>query len=313
MAKSVLSAAHFQDEEAAFAYVEAHLWPNGPVCPFCGERERIGRLQGKTTRPGLRKCYACKKPFTVRIGTIFESSHLPLRLWLQVIHLMCASKKGVSTRQLQRMLQCSMKTAWFLTHRIREAMAPGPNAGPLGGEGKIVEADEMFLTNSPRTRKRPGYQHKVAVLGLVERGGSHRSIVLDSPPSKSAIVPHLVRHVHPESILHTDGAQYYKGLWAVAGHEAVDHSKGEYARPGERGTVHVNSLEGFFSVFKRGMVGIYQHVESQHLHRYVAEFDFRQNTRERLGINDVQRAEIALKGFKGKRLTYQTTGGAANA
>jgi transposase-like protein len=309
MAKSVLSAPHFQDEDAAFAYVEAHLWPNGPVCPFCGETERVGRLSGKTTRPGLRKCYACRKPFTVRMGTIFESSHLALRYWLQVIHLMCASKKGISTRQIQRMLKCSMKTAWHLTHRIRLAMDPGADAGPIGGEGKIVEADESFLSNSPRTRKRPGYQHKIAVLGLVERGGSHRTIVLDNPPSKMEIVPHLMRHVHPESTLHTDGAQYYKFTLAVAAHESVDHSKHEYARKGERGTVHVNTLEGFFSVFKRGMIGIYQHVEMQHLHRYTAEFDFRQNTRERLGVDDVERAQIALRGMKGKRLTYETTRG----
>lgn len=310
MAKSVLSADYFQDETAAFAYVEAHLWPEGPVCPFCGERERIGELKGKTTRPGLRKCYACKKPFTVRMGTIFESSHLPLRLWLQVIHLMCASKKGISTRQIQRMLRCSMKTAWFLTHRIREAMAPGPDAEPLGGAGKIVEADEAFLSNSPHTRKRPGYQHKIAILGLVERGGDHLTIVLDGPPSAATIHPHIYRNVRPESILHTDGAQYYKKPIMVEGHESVDHSKREYARKGERGdVVHVNSLEGFFSVFKRGMVGVYQHVESQHLHRYLAEFDFRQNNRERLGVDDVERAEIALKGFKGKRLTYETIGG----
>src|ERR1051326_8955556 len=152
MAKSVLNAPHFQNEEAAFAYVEAHLWPEGPTCPFCGATsEHIGKLQGKTTRPGLRKCYACKKPFTVRIGTIFESSHLALHLWLQVIHLMCASKKGISTRQIQRMLSCSMKTAWFLTHRIREVMAPGADAERLGGAGKIVEADETYLSG-PRTK-----------------------------------------------------------------------------------------------------------------------------------------------------------------
>ena len=123
MAKSVLNASHFQTEAAAFAYVESKLWPNGPVCPHCGEAKRISKMSGKTTRLGLHKCYACRKPFTVRMGTIFESSHLPLHLWLQVIHLMCASKKGISTRQIQRMLQCSMKTAWFLGHRIREAMA----------------------------------------------------------------------------------------------------------------------------------------------------------------------------------------------
>jgi hypothetical protein len=201
-----------------------------------------------------------------------------------------------------------MKTAWHLTHRIRHAMEPAADAGPIGGEGKIVEADEAFLTNSPKTRKRPGYQHKVAVLSLVERGGRQKSVVLDRSPSKAEISRHLYQHVHPASTLHTDGAQYYKGLLAVAHHESVDHSKGEYARPGERGTVHVDTLEGFFSVFKRGMIGTYQHVESQHLHRYMAEFDFRQNTRERLGINDVMRTELALQGAKGKRLTYQTTG-----
>lgn len=144
MADSALFARHFQTEAAAFAYVEAQLWPNGPVCPFCGETERVGRLLGKTTRPGLCKCYACQKPFTVRIGTLFEGSHLPLRLWLQVIHLMCASKKGISTRQIQRMLQCSMKTAWFVTHRIRDAMAPAPDAGNLGDPGKILEADDTL-------------------------------------------------------------------------------------------------------------------------------------------------------------------------
>ena len=307
MARSVLSAPHFQDETAAFAYVEAHLWPQGPVCPHCGTvGDKIGKLQGKTTRAGLYKCYACRKPFTVRMGTIFEDSHLALRLWLQVIHLMCCSKKGISTRQVQRMLNCSMKTAWHLTHRIRLAMEPSPNAGPIGGAGKIVEADEAFLSKSPRTKKRPGYQHKIAVLSLVERGGQIRTEVLDAPPSKGTIMPLISKHVHPDSVLHTDGAQYYKFPLNVAGHASVDHSKAEYARKEEGGTVHVNTLEGFFSVFKRGMIGTYQSVGSQHLHRYVAEFDFRQNNREALGVDDTKRAETALTGFKGKRLTYET-------
>ncbi len=308
MARNVFDEPQFKTEPDAFAYVEAHLWPNGPVCPHCGERERVGRLSGKTTRPGLHKCYACRKPFTVRMGTIFESSHLALHLWLQVIHLMCASKKGISTRQIQRMLNCSMKTAWFLGHRIREAMAPAKDAGPIGGEGVIVEADETFLTNSPKTKKRPGYQHKVAMLSLTERGGMVRSVVLKSAPHRPEIMKNIRENVHPGSILHTDGAQYYKFPLVVKKHESVNHSTGEYARKGETGVVHVNTLEGFFSVFKRGMIGIYQHVEAQHLHRYTAEFDFRQNTRERLGVNDVSRAKIALQGFKGKRLTYQTTG-----
>jgi hypothetical protein len=243
----------------------------------------------------------------VRIGTIFESSHLALHLWLQVIHLMCASKKGISTRQIQRMLDCSMKTAWFLTHRIREAMAVPLGSDPLGGMGKIVEADETFLTNSPKTKKRPGYQHKVAVLSLAERGGRQRSIVLENPPARPEIREAISRHVDPASVLHTDGAQYYKGLWNVAAHQSVNHLKGEYARQENGVTVSINTLEGFFSVFKRGMVGTYQRVSAYHLHRYVAEFDFRQSTRERLGYTDTMRAEAALQGFVGKRLTYETT------
>lgn len=316
MANSVLNAPQFQNEEAAFEYVEKRLWPEGPVCPFCGncDQEKIGILKGKTTRPGLRKCYACRRPFTVRIGTIFESSHLALHLWLQVIHLMCASKKGVSTRQIQRMLDCSMKTAWFLTHRIREAMAPLPGADPLGGLGRIVEADETFLTNSPKTKKHAlagGYQHKVAVLTMAERGGRQRSVVLENPPAKPEIVENLRKHVSPDSTLHTDGAQYYKHTMAVAAHQSVNHLKGEYARSENGVTISINSLEGFFSVFKRGMFGTYQRVSAYHLHRYVAEFDFRQSTRERLGVDDNRRAELALQGFVGKRLTYETTSGEA--
>lgn len=298
MAKSILSAAHFQSEDAAFAYVEAHLWPQGPVCPFCGERERIGQLNGKTTRPGLRKCYACKKPFTVRIGTIFESSHLALRLWLQVIHLMCASKKGISTRQIQRMLQCSMKTAWHLTHRIRHAMDPAVK-GRLGGSGVTVEADETELGKSAKTRRKPeGRRGNAVVFSLVERGGTLRSIHLEGQTPRLA----LLYNMDSRSRLVTDGAQHYKKI--VPSHESVDHSRKEYVR----GDVHTNTLEGFFSIFKRGLVGVYQQMSKIHLHRYLAEFDFRMNNREKLGVNDTQRAEIALKGFKGKRLTYQTVG-----
>ncbi|MEA2978091.1 MAG: hypothetical protein QOF19_3611 [Alphaproteobacteria bacterium] len=299
MAKSVLSAPHFHNEEAAFAYVEERLWPNGPVCPHCAAAgDKIGRLAGKTTRPGLRKCYACRKPFTVRIGSIFEDSHLPLRLWLQAIHLLCASKKGISTRQLQRTLGCGMKTAWHLGHRIRFAMDPGPNAGPLGGAGMTVEADETYLTNSPKTKRGPGRKRPhTRVVSLVERGGNIRSLTLDH----KSVGAHVFKHVDRESRLVTDKAQHYK-FPPVASHESVDHSKFEWAR----GDVHTNTLEGFFSIFKRGLIGIYQHVDKRHLDRYLAEFDFRQNTRAKLGINDVERADIALAGFKGKRLTYAT-------
>ena len=296
MAKPILNEPQFLTEAGAFAYVEARLWPNGPVCPFCGGTDRIGALNGKTTRPGLYKCYPCQKPFTVRMGTLFEDSHLPLHLWLQVIHLMCASKKGIATRQIQRMLNCSMKTAWFLGHRIRLAMDPG-TATPIGGEGKTVEIDETELGRSRHTRPRPRAQNK-KVLSLVERGGPIRSISLDH----RGIGPRLYKHLDKRSRLVSDSAPVYK-FTGAASHEAVDHSKFEWTR----GDVHTNTLEGFFSVFKRGIIGVYQHVDSKHFERYLAEFDFRMNTRAKLGFNDKQRAEIALTGVKGKRLTYETT------
>lgn len=301
MAKPVFSASHFHNENAAFAYVEERLWPTGPVCPHCGNAEtaRIGRLTGKSSRPGLRKCYACRKTFTVRNGSIFEDSHFPLRLWLQAIQLMCGSKKGISTRQLQRTFNCSMKTAWHLGHRIREMMAPAADSGPLGGSGKTVEADDMEMGRSAKTRKRPGGRKaNVKVLSLVERGGKIRSVVVDH----RGIGPLFYEHFDRKSRLVTDSAPVFK-FTGAAKHEAVDHSKFEWSR----GDVHTNTLEGFFSIFKRGIIGVYQHVDSKHFDRYLAEFDFRQNTREKLGINDVERADIALAGAKGKRLTYETT------
>jgi transposase-like protein len=301
MARPVLSAPNFHNEEAAFAYVEAHLWPNGPVCPHCGETARIGRLTGKTSRPGLRKCYACRKGFTVRIGSIFEDSHFPLRLWLQAIQLITASKKGFSTRQLQRTFNCSMKTAWHLGHRIREMMNPG-YTGPMGGEGKTVEADDMEMGRSHKTRRRPeGRKGNVKVLSLVERGGPIRSMVIDH----RGIGGLFYKHFDRKSRLVTDSAPVFKHTGA-ASHGAVDHSKFEW----KRGDVHTNTLEGFFSIFKRGIVGVYQHIDAKHFDRYLAEFDFRQNTRARLGINDEQRAAIAVQGGKGKRLTYERAGAA---
>ncbi len=303
MANSVLSAPQFQDENAAFEYVEAHLWPRGPVCPHCSEKERIGRLNGKTTRPGLRKCYACRKPFTVRIGSIFEDSHLPLHLWLQVIHLMCASKKGISTRQIQRMLQCSMKTAWHLTHRIRLAMTNGGEAGPLGGMGKHVEADETYYGNKPHRQVRRGTGHKRVVVSLVERGGEVRSFHVDTAdiPTVRRIID---RNVDKASTLNTDEAGMYTKLGReFADHQVVNHGRDEYVR----GSAYTNTLEGFFSIFKRGMVGVYQRCDEKHLHRYLAEFDFRYNARQSLGVNDQQRTSRAVMGSKGKRLTYETT------
>jgi transposase-like protein len=229
VAKSVLAAPHFQDEAAAFAYVEAHLWPNGPVCPFCGETVRIGKLNGKTTRPGLHKCYACKRPFTVRIGTIFESSHLALRLWLQVIHLMCASKKGVATRQIQRMMNCSMKTAWFVGHRVREAMAQNKRV-QMGGSGKVVEADETYIGRKAGETIRRGGQHKMAVVSLVERGGEVPSFHLEKA-NASKIAEIVRREIARESHLKTEQAPSYRMVGrSLASHEAVNHSIGEYVR-----------------------------------------------------------------------------------
>lgn len=300
MAKSVLSADRFHCEEAAFAYVEAELWPNGPVCPHCGNADgtKIGRLAGKTTRAGLRKCYACRKPFTVRMGTIFEDSHLPLRLWLQAIHLLCSSKKGISTRQLQRTLGCGMKTAWHLSHRIRFAMDPG-SVDPLGGAGVTVEADETELAKSRKTKRSGGHHRRdnPVVASLVERGGRIRSRMLDHRGVRSF----LYRNLHPDSRLVTDKAQHYK-FPPAASHGSVDHSKFEWVN----GDAHTNNLEGFFSILKRGLVGIYQRVDQRHLHRYLAEFDFRMNNRERLGVDDEARTAIAVRSAAGKRLTYQT-------
>jgi hypothetical protein len=260
-------------------------------------------LNGKTTRLGLCKCYACKKPFTVRIGTIFESSHLPLHLWLQIIHLFCASKKGISARQIQRMLQCSMKTAWFLGHRIREVIQTRSD-GPIGGAGMTVEADEMYLGKSPKSRRVEGERPR-QVLSLVERGGKVRSMYLDHKTVQRALYEHLDR----QSRLVTDGSVLYRKFMPVGQHESVDHSKREYVR----GDVHTNTLEGFFSIFKRGLIGIYQHMDKRHLDRYLAEFDFRQNTRVKFGINDEMRADIALLGVVGKRLTYRTVDSAITA
>ena len=307
MAKPVLTAAHFHNEEAAFAFVEAHLWPEGAVCPHCGnvDQNSIGRLSGKTSRPGLRKCYACRKQFTVRIGSIFEDSHFPLHLWLQAIHLIAASKKGISTRQIQRTFNCSMKTAWFLTHRIREIMkVPADRfSSPIGGEGKTVEADVTYVGRKPGTKVRPGPGHMNPVFSLVERDGSVRSFHMPNVRGENLHAV-LERHASTKSHFMTDEAPAFMGIgWNFASHGTVVHSKDEYVR----GDVHTNTIEGFFSILKRGVYGVYQHVSEAHLHRYLTEFDFRYSNRERLGVDDVARASLALSGAKGRRLTYETT------
>jgi transposase-like protein len=304
MASPILSDPHFHNEEAAFEYVEARLWPDGPTCPHCGnaDAKRIGRLSGKSSRPGLRKCYACRKAFTVRIGSIFEDSHLPLRLWLQAIYLLSSSKKGFSTRQLQRTFNCSMKTAWFLTHRIREIMSSGDGLPPLGGEGKYVEGDETFVGRKPGTKVRAGFSHMNAVFSLVERGGKARSFHVPNINS-GTLIPLMKKNISKQTSVMTDSAWAYGSLpLHFARHASVNHSIDEYVR----GDAHTNTIEGFFSILKRGIYGTYQHVSEAHLKRYLAEFDFRYSNREKLGVNDVERADRALVGAKGK-LTYQTT------
>lgn len=313
MAASVLNAPHFQNEQAAFDYVESRLWPNGPTCPHCGNADpkRIHKMTGQSTRMGLRKCNECRKPFTVRMGTIFESSHLPLHLWLQVIHLMCASKKGISTNQVQRMLSCSMKTAWFLTHRIREAMRDG-GMSPLGGGGGVVEIDETVqgrIEGAPKSSKKMGGRsgYRNVALTLVERGGSARSFHVTGT-TIAELKPVILANVAREAQIMTDQAAWYPEIGAeFASHDSVNHAKDEYARREGDRLITTNAVEGFYSVFKRGMRGVYQHCKERHLHRYLAEFDFRYSNRVKLGVNDVARADRALKGTKGKRLTYETT------
>jgi transposase-like protein len=299
---SVVSALHFHDEAAAFAFVEARVWPNGPICPHCGCYERVGRLNGKSTRFGVLKCYDCRKPFTVRVKTIFEDSHVPLHLWLQAIFLVAASKKGISANQLGRVLGVTLKTAWFMGHRIRLAMTD-TSSRLMGSDGGVVEADETYIGRKPYRQKAKGWGHKETVFALVERNGKARSVHITGKMF-DGIKKALRDNVSPNARLATDEARLYRKIAKeYAEHLTVNHSKDEYVR-GDAGT---NSIEGFFSVFKRGMTGIYQHCSSEHLHRYLSEFDFRYNHRVALKINDRERADKLLEGIVGKRLTYQTT------
>ncbi|MDP8989224.1 MAG: IS1595 family transposase [Acidobacteriota bacterium] len=296
------NAPHFTDETKAREYLEAIRWPQGPVCPHCGSCDGAYRLEGAAHRPGLLKCKDCREQFSVTVGTVFERSKIPLTKWVLATHLLCSSKKGISSHQIARTLGVTYKTAWFMAHRIRLAMAPATNTGPLGGEGITVEADETFLSKSPKTRKPAGLPLNAKpapmVFALVERGGNIRSMYLDHRNVRSA----LSKHLHDDSRLVTDGSNTYKFVMpSKEQHESVDHSKFEWAR----GDVHTNTLENFFSIFKRGLVGTYQHMDKKHLDRYLAEFDFRRNNRAKLGINDVQRTANALKGIEGKRLTYR--------
>ena len=320
MANSVFDARALRDEKAAYAYVEARIWANGRLCPHCGVFDRSGPLKGKTTRIGLYKCYACRKPFTVKIGTIFEDSHVPMHLWLQAIVMMCASKKGISTNQLHRILGVTLRTAWHMSHRIREAMAErGDVFGPIGGEGKTIEIDETFtgykgdkpayeFTNERGWHRRGAWSDRIPVVTLVERGGKARSIQAENVTARE-LRRIVFTHADTKSALMTDQANAYRAIGRrFASHESVNHGEEEWARRLADGTkAHTNTVEGFFSIFKRGMVGIYQHCSERHLHRYLSEFDFRYNNRTALGVNDVERAARTIEGAVGKRLTYRTT------
>jgi transposase-like protein len=302
MSKSILEAKVLQDEAAAYAWVEARIWPEGPVCPHCGGVDRISKMGGKSTRIGVYKCYQCRKQFGVKIGTVFEDSHVPMRLWLQAMYLLCSSKKGISSNQLHRTLGVTLKTAWFMSQRIREAMRT-VGIVPMGGAGDVVEVDETFIGRVEGVPKqRSGSAHKNVVLTLVERGGSARSFHVDS--TRRADVEGIMRaNIRKESRLMTDEGRHYKAIGReFASHESVNHGEEEYVR----GDVSTNTVENFYSVFKRGMKGVYQHCSERHLHRYLSEFDFRYSNRIRLGVDDIERTERALMGIVGKRLTYRT-------
>jgi len=302
---SHLNQPHFQDADKAREYLEALRWPQGPVCPHCGTIGGHYTLTGKSTRPGLWKCKDCREQFTVTVGTVFERSKIALNVWLQAVYLVCTSKKGVSSHQLHRMLGVTYKTAWFMSHRIREAMKDG--GGLLGGGGGIVEADETYWgNNKPRggSKKGRGYAHKMKVVALVERDGKARGFHVPNVTS-ATIRDVLKKNLHQDTRLVTDEAYTYVLVGReFMSHDAVNHKSGEYAR----GKIHTNTIEGYFSLLKRGLVGTFHHVGEQHLHRYVTEFDFRYNNRK---VSDSERAQEALKQIAGRRLTYRRIGNRA--
>lgn len=294
---------HFQNEEAAREKLESIRWPDGPECPHCGLINAT-KLEGKAHRKGVYQCNKCREQFTVTVGTVFERSKVPLHKWLLANHLMCASKKGVSAHQLHRMLGVTYKTAWFMAHRLREAMKQ--DNGPLGGEGSTIEADETYIGRDKSVPKsRTPIRHMNKVVSLVDRdSGRSISFHVTHNLTSEAVSQILYQNVDRKSRLVTDEAHFYiRPGREFAGHETVNHRIGEYAR----GDVTTNTVEGFFSIFKRGMKGIYQHCGQQHLHRYLAEFDFRYSFRKDCGYNDTDRATEVLKGIAGKRLTYRRT------
>ena len=317
---SVLSQPRFHDEAAAFAYLESMVWADGVTCPHCGViGGRVYKLDGVRGKPskknpdgairyGLKKCGECRKQFTAKVGTVFEDAKLPLHKMLQAVHLMMSSKKGISSHQLSRILEVQYNSAWFLSHRIREAMREGDLA-PFGTGGGFVEVDETYIgVDKSKPRHRQGYEHKFKVLALVDRNSGRTRMMHVDKVTVAALTPILQANIAKEAILLTDDAGQYRPIGKhFAGHGTTAHTKGNYVNR-ENPVIHTQTVEGSFSIFKRGMKGVYQHCGEQHLHRYLAEFEFRYNNRAKLGVDDKERADNALKGIVGKRLTYQTAG-----
>ncbi len=313
---SHLNQPHFQNADKAREYLERLRWPNGPICPHCGSvSEDHYALQGKAHRIGLWKCKDCRKQFSVTVGTVFERSKIVLNVWLQAVFFLCSSKKGMSSHQMHRMLGVTYKTAWFMTHRIREAMT-STGGSLLGSDGGPVEVDETFWgksavgkRNEKIGRRLPGTIEKMKVVSLVERGGDVRSFHV-ARLTKANIYPLMRENISKDAHLMSDEAQTYVTIGReFAKHSAVNHFNKEYVR----GIAHVNTLESFFNIFKRGVMGTFHHVGEQHLQRYLREFDFRYNNRAKLGVTDEERTAKALKGISGKRLTYRRTTGQQTA
>lgn len=300
---SVLSKPYFHNEEAAFEYLESVLWADGIVCPHCGTvGGKVYEIKGKSARVGLKTCGECRKQFTVKVGTVFEHGRMPLHKMLQAVYLITSSKKGISAHQLHRVLEITYKSAWFLVHRIREAMRQGDLA-PFGSDGGAVEVDETYIGKRKGFgNPKGGHAHKMAVLGLVDRNsGKCRMFYVEGAAGK-LVHPIVLDNLSREARLMTDEATMYRTIGKqFAEHSAVKHHRKEYVR----GDVTTNTVEGCFSIFKRGMKGVYQHCGEKHLHRYLAEYEFRYSYREANGFNDGDRSRQALLGLVGKRLTYR--------